>query len=169
MVIREARSILVLDDEADTVRTFESVLKSGGYEVVSFTSARKAFDYLAQHPTKFDLVISDIKMPLMNGIEFVKKVKEQLPNLRIVLVTAFDVDRAQSESIKSVGVSELVRKPLSMPQLLGIAAKHVRSNDEILDRIYCCMQCKAGFLFPTDVQDHKDMFGHLEFGEVPLA
>jgi CheY-like chemotaxis protein len=160
---------MVLDDEVDTAKTFEIALKSGGYGVTTFTSSDNALQYLARHPTQFDLVISDIKMPLIDGIEFARRVKTQLPSLRIVLVTAFELDRSESASIESLGVREVIRKPLRMPQLLAIVAKHSRKADEILDRIYCCQQCEAKFLFSSDVTEHKEMSGHLNFNEVAFT
>ena len=166
--LNQIRNILVLDDEPDTASTFEMALKKNGYDVVAFTSPRQAFDYLARYPNKFDLVISDIKMPFMDGIEFAKKVKQQLPSLGIVLVTAFEVDRSESTNLESLDIRELVRKPISMPQLLAIVARHVRTKDENLDRLYCCQSCKSSFLFASDVREHEELAGHLSYKEIPL-
>ena len=160
---RPSRSILVVDDEQDTVRTFEAGLKSGGYSVVSFTSAKEALSYLALHPSEFDLVISDIRMPFLDGIEFAKSVRKYLPELRIVLVTAFEYER---EHVEPLGISEIARKPISMPQLLAIAARHSTRSEKILDKIYRCRRCGSLFLFVSDVEDHKQMKDHLDFEEV---
>jgi len=160
---RPNRSILVVDDEQDTISTFEAGLRTGGYSVVSFTSAQEALDYLALHPSEFDLVISDVRMPFLDGIGFAKSVRRYLPELRIVLVTAFEYER---EHVESLGISEIARKPLSMPQLLAIAARHSTRSEKILDRIYRCRRCGSLFLFVSDVEDHKQMKEHLDFQEL---
>jgi len=157
-----AKCIMVLDDEHDAVTTFERVLRLNGYHVLGFTNSCEAFEHLRQHPTQFDLVISDIRMPFMDGIEFAKRVKEQLPALHIVLVTAFEIDNLESEDMESLGVREIARKPMSMPQLLAIVAKHV-TREERLDTLYLCQDCKSVFLFKSDVSDHEDIFGHKKY------
>lgn len=167
MLQKTGRSVLVLDDDIDVAATFERILRSNGYHVVAFTSSNSAFDYLAQNPCKFDLVISDIKMPLMDGIEFARKAKEQLPALRIVLVTAYEMDSSDTSKLRAEGVvREVARKPMGVPQLLAIVARHSRIESEILDRIYWCQQCMAKFLFTSDVSEHQQISGHANFSEI---
>jgi DNA-binding NtrC family response regulator len=161
-------NILVLDDERDAVATFESILRTSGYEVMGFTNSHEAYDYLKHHPFQFDLVISDIKMPIMDGIKFAKQANELLPGLRLILVTAFEFHNPENIEMASIGVREIARKPLSVPQLLAIVAKHIGKNER-LDTLYFCQECPSMFLFQEDVREHESRNDHHKFLDKALV
>jgi CheY-like chemotaxis protein len=68
-------SILAVDDEYDIVNLIKRSLEIDGFEVFSFTDALAALDYLKSNSKSCDIVVSDIRMPAINGYEFVKQVK----------------------------------------------------------------------------------------------
>jgi len=81
------KRILIVDDEPDITLTFKITLESTGlYEVYAFNEPLKALANFKAH--SYDLVITDIKMPTMNGCEFSQKVKEIDNNVRICFLTA---------------------------------------------------------------------------------
>jgi CheY-like chemotaxis protein len=87
------RSILVLDDESDIVRIVERFLQGLGFRVSAFTDPVVALEYLHSHSNDCcSIVISDIRMPGMNGYEFVKKVKGIKPQGKIILMSAFEIN-----------------------------------------------------------------------------
>ena len=80
-------SILVVDDEPNYQIVLSELLKDEGYEVFTADSAEAALPLL--RTTDLDLVLTDMKMPGMDGIEFLKKIKEFDPELPVILITAY--------------------------------------------------------------------------------
>jgi two-component system response regulator PilR (NtrC family) len=79
--------ILVVDDDSGVRELTEIMLQQEGHEVTSTPEPIKAVDLCRK--TDFDLIITDLKMPKMNGIEFLKKIKDQKPDATVILITAF--------------------------------------------------------------------------------
>jgi len=80
-------SILVVDDEIGIPELIEAVLKSQGFSVTATTNSREAFNLLLRYPKKYDLLITDIKMPVIDGITLAEKAKELNPDIRIICTT----------------------------------------------------------------------------------
>ncbi len=82
-----AKRILLAEDD-DSMRGFlERALQTAGYDVVSFDNGKDAHDRLMQEP--FTLLLTDIVMPLMDGIELARRASEVDPDLRIMFITGF--------------------------------------------------------------------------------
>ena len=81
------KKILVADDEMAIRLLYSEELKEEGYEVYTATNGREALDIIEKVP--LDLVILDIKMPEMDGIEALRQIKEKKPDLPVVLSTAY--------------------------------------------------------------------------------
>jgi two-component system, cell cycle response regulator CpdR len=82
-----AKRILLAEDD-DSMRGYlELALKRAGYEVTSFANGKDAFDRISQEP--FTLLLTDIVMPLMDGIELARRASEQDPQLKIMFITGF--------------------------------------------------------------------------------
>ncbi|MFA6414143.1 MAG: response regulator, partial [Syntrophales bacterium] len=78
--------VLVIDDDEVACEFLQEALTREGYEVRYYTSAKAA---LAEDLSRFDLLMSDIRMPGMDGLEFLKRVHEKLPDLPVILMTAY--------------------------------------------------------------------------------
>ncbi len=85
--------ILIVDDHDDIVNLIKIVSKMDGYGPHEFTDPILALDYFKTNPKKFALAITDFRMPGMNGIELLVKIKEVCPNIKTFVVTAVDMDR----------------------------------------------------------------------------
>lgn len=106
--------ILVLEDDADLNRSVCSFLNQSGYEATGCLNAEDAFD--AMYDTVFDLIVSDIMMPGIDGFEFVKSVREINEEIPILFMTARD-DFAAKQRGYRVGVDDYMVKPIDLDEL----------------------------------------------------
>lgn len=106
--------ILVVEDDTDLNRSICSFLNQSGYEATGCLNANDAFD--AMYDIVFDLIVSDIMMPGIDGFEFVKSVRELNENIPILFITARD-DFAAKQRGYRVGVDDYMVKPLDLDEL----------------------------------------------------
>lgn len=113
----DKKRILIVDDEPDITLTFKIVLENAGlYDVYAFNEPSKALANFKAH--SYDLVISDIKMPKMNGYEFIQKVKKIDYDMRICFLTASDEYYFNNRNYKQRRVEQLLRKPIASGEFL---------------------------------------------------
>lgn len=111
----EARgTILVVDDEIDVLEMIELGLRSAGYQMLTADSGERAIEIFGQH--RPDLVICDLKMPKMNGITTIARLREQDPELPVVVLTGYLGPQTMEECAQLGGV-ELLRKPFLFREL----------------------------------------------------
>ncbi|MFQ5346890.1 MAG: response regulator [Rhodothalassiaceae bacterium] len=109
-----ARILLAEDDEA--VRSFvRRALESAGHEIVEVTDGGQALERLAAE--RFDLLLSDIVMPVMDGIALALKVTVERPDLPILLMTGFAAEKQRAHNLEAL-TTEVLSKPFTMDQLL---------------------------------------------------
>ncbi|MDD3643016.1 MAG: sigma-54 dependent transcriptional regulator [Candidatus Krumholzibacteria bacterium] len=117
--------VLLVDDE-DTIRLFlEKTLKVEGYEALTASTGEEAIEKTRSELP--DLVLLDLKLPDMNGIDVLHKIKEELPEICVIMLTAFgDIETAVS-AIKK-GAFDFVSKPVNLEQLLLAVGKGLESQ-----------------------------------------
>ena len=108
------KSIAVVDDEPDIITLFTAVLQQNGYHMIGFTNPLMALDYIRKHPHIFDLIIIDYKMSPMQGCELSNKISTINPNIKMVIITAYD------NVINNDLNLEIVKKPITNTNLLEI-------------------------------------------------
>jgi len=103
--------VLFVDDEIILTRLMQRTLENQGYTVTIFSSSVEALNAYQKNPSEFDLVITDMTMPEMTGVDLAKKLLELQPNLPIVLCTGFSetIDKAKA---KALGICGYVKKPV---------------------------------------------------------
>ncbi len=106
--------ILVVEDDRDLNRTVCAFLNCSGYEAVGCLSAGEAYD--AMYATMFDLIVSDIMMPGIDGFEFAKTVRSLNENIPILFMTARD-DFASKQRGFRIGVDDYMVKPIDLDEL----------------------------------------------------
>jgi two-component system, OmpR family, response regulator ChvI len=113
------KSILVVDDELDIVSIIEQSLQGIGFRVFAFTDPVVALEYFySNFKHSCNIVISDIRMPGMNGYEFANKVKGIKPECRIILMSAFDINNVEFPKVlQGVSIDTFLQKPFSMRKL----------------------------------------------------
>jgi len=107
-------TILVVDDEVDVLEMIELGLRSAGYHLLTADSGERAIELFGQH--RADLVICDLKMPRMNGITTISRLREQAPGLPIVMLTGYLTPQTIEQCTELGGV-ELLRKPFLFREL----------------------------------------------------
>lgn len=128
-IVGGSESILLVDDEEAIVSVVQRTLKRLGYEVTAFTDPRDAVSEFKAHPGAYQLVISDMTMPHMTGLQLAKAIRDGKPKQPIVICTGFS-DMINRNRAGQAGVRKLLMKPLVQGEL----AKTVRAVlDEMND------------------------------------
>jgi CheY-like chemotaxis protein len=110
----EARTILVVDDEVDVLEMIEAGLRSAGYQIVLADSGERAIEMFERHHP--DLVICDIRMPGMDGITTITRLREQDPALPVVVLTGYLTDNTV-EQCGQLGGIDVLGKPFLFREL----------------------------------------------------
>ena len=110
--------LLIVDDDPNIVQVLKMGLVKNGFLVDSFTNPQEALQSFKSDAESYCLVVSDIRMPSLSGIQLSKKVKEINPNVKVVLMTAFEIkDNEFSKVFPSTQVDGFVQKPISIKEL----------------------------------------------------
>jgi DNA-binding NtrC family response regulator len=113
--------ILYVDDEIALAKVADRMLRSMGYEVTFFTRPTDALAALASDPMRFQLVIADLTMPGMSGLELARRVREIRYGMPFLLTTGYHGTEDTGE-LSALGIAELLTKPVNTERL----AKAVR-------------------------------------------
>jgi len=126
-----AKSILVVDDEKSILQSLSGILSDEGYEVMTAESGPEALDRIKEAAP--DLVLLDIWMPGLDGIETLKKIKEDYPNLQVVMMSGHGSIETAVKATR-IGAYDFVEKPLSLEKLLlsiNNALEYYRLEEEV--------------------------------------
>ena len=149
--------ILVVEDDKDLNRTVCAFLNSSGYQATGCLNANDAYD--AMYGTMFDLIVSDIMMPQIDGFEFAKTVRALNENIPILFMTARD-DFASKQRGYRIGVDDYMVKPIDLDELfLRIGALLRRA------KIASSRTLEIGD-FSMDMDEHTAVLGD---EEIPLT
>jgi DNA-binding NtrC family response regulator len=110
-----AFKILVAEDEEISLKHLLFTLRKEGYEVVGVKDGREAFDTI--NSDHFDLLITDVKMPALSGIELLDKVKELQPDIEVMIITGFGSVGSAVDAMKK-GAYDYITKPFNLDELL---------------------------------------------------
>src|SRR5258708_15815775 len=113
-------NILIVDDEQSYRQLLSLVFEEQGNSIRTAMNGRQALDLLAAEPA--DVIISDVKMPDMDGIEMLRSVRETLPDLGVILMTAFASVETAREAFK-LGADDFIQKPFDVEELKLIGRK----------------------------------------------
>lgn len=112
---------MVVDDEQELSTLFKDYLSTHGYDVVSFTNPILALEHFKSNSNGISLIITDLRMPGLNGIEFANKVRELNDNVKIFLITAFDIqDLVDKPGYLDSKIEKVIQKPIKLNQLRAI-------------------------------------------------
>ncbi|MEW6520028.1 MAG: response regulator [Thermodesulfobacteriota bacterium] len=109
--------ILMVDDEENIVRIAREILEDSGYQVSAHRSGAGALQEFRQQPDQYDLLITDMAMPGMNGVELARQVRERKPSMPVILCSGHS-DMVNREQALAMGISAYVDKPYFMSEML---------------------------------------------------
>lgn len=134
-------SILFAEDHDELRINTTNILKSIFKEVESCVNGKEALEkylqYQEQHSSSYDIVLSDIEMPLMDGIELTEKIYSYNPSQSIIILSAYDDTRYLLKLI-NLGIEQFIQKPIDYQELLNaflnVAKRNIATKNEALEK-----------------------------------
>ena len=126
------RIVSVVDDDIGTATFFHEALRQNidGISVFSFTDSIMAFEHFTENKENYALVISDLRMPGLNGLELLKKVKTSNPKVRTILMSAYNFEEEElyQEYMIETVINSTIAKPVTMNRLYQIVRKELDAS-----------------------------------------
>jgi DNA-binding NtrC family response regulator len=117
----DGRIVSVVDDDVGTATFFHEALRQNieGISVFSFTDPVEAFEHFIENKDNYVLVISDLRMPGLNGLELLKKVKTSNPKVRTILMSAYNFEEEEKfqQYMEEAVINSTIEKPVTMNRL----------------------------------------------------
>ena len=122
-----AKTIAIIDDEVDLVNLFQEALENNGFKVCAFTDPIQAFNTLEKKIQEYGLILSDFRMPNLNGYELCTKLVLLNPELEVILMSAYDIMECDTSKFT------IVKKPILIAQLLQIVRDSLESSSSTIN------------------------------------
>jgi len=111
-------TILIVEDVKSNILYYKSAFKHSGANVLLATDGKLAIEIVKKTPN-IDIILMDIHMPHMNGLEATRRIKEINPNIKIIIQTAYVLDHTEDECF-TAGCDAFLAKPISLTRLIGL-------------------------------------------------
>jgi len=185
----ERNSVIIVDDDERLLEIFKTALSLEGYQCETASSADSALELI--NKTSFDIMLTDIRMPGIEGFELTHKAKEIIPDMAVIIMTAYAEEFSYDNAMEA-GASDFIKKPFTLNELMA-RIQHVKLQEKVrtmavtdeLTGLYnrrgffslaekllqlCKREKKGIFMLYTDLDGLKkinDTFGHKE-GDMAL-
>ena len=146
--------ILVVDDEEIVLRSCRKILEGGGHDVLTVLSGQGAFDLLEEEP--IDIVITDMKMPGIGGIQVLEKVKEKYPDIAVIMITGYSTVQSAVQAMK-LGAFDYIPKPFTPDEVLIVVEKALEKKSLIIENIYLRKELEAKYGFDNIIGSSPKM------------
>jgi len=105
--------ILIVDDEMDIANSLKRFIIKSGFDVISFTDPLLALEHFTLLHNRYSVIITDLRMPGMSGLEFTNKIRKINPSVRVFLISAFDTsDLENNSNYKTAKIERVIQKPI---------------------------------------------------------
>lgn len=109
---------MVVDDEYDIVHVVRKHLEKWGYSVDTFTDSMLAFQMFTDNPDRYSIIITDIRMPEISGLDLAAKMLRVKPDVKIVIMTAFEIEPDDLVlNLPTITRDDILKKPFSLVQV----------------------------------------------------
>jgi two-component system, OmpR family, response regulator ChvI len=118
---KHSANIMIVDDESDTLFTYNRLLSAEGYKVESFTDPQEALRHFVQLPdpsSYYQLVLLDIRMPRLNGLQLFYRIKAISPNIKIMFISALDIAEELTSILPDIKYNDIIKKPVKREYLI---------------------------------------------------
>ena len=115
--------IMVVEDEKDLLTIVHRYLVKWGFDVEPFNDPVKALQRFNESPYAFSLILSDVRMPGMDGIHFTKEVLKLRPDAKIVMMTAFEQDGYICSNLPMIKKEDILKKPFRLVEICTAVKK----------------------------------------------
>ncbi len=146
--------ILVVDDEMIVCESCQRILEEEGYEVETALSGKEAFDKMKAHP--FDIVITDLKMPGIGGMEILRAFRKDYPDSIIIMITGFSTVETAVEAMK-LGAFDYIPKPFTPDEVSVVVKKAIEKKSLMLENVYLRQELQEKYGFHNIVGKSKKM------------
>lgn len=118
-----AKQVMAVDDEPDLLTVMTAMLEGKGFQVHGFGDPVKALAHVNEC-NECGVVITDVRMPTMNGFQLIRAIKNVRPDMRVVLMTSFEINKKEcQQTMPSAEVDQFLTKPFSAAQLVVAVEK----------------------------------------------
>jgi len=124
--------ILVVDDEEPVRKLFEDLLTKEKHDVKYVSSAEEALDWIEKDD--FDIMLLDIKLPGISGLEALKLVKDKKPDLTVIMITGYGYDEELIAKCRELGCSGYIGKNMPISQIMSSFKLFARTAEELKKR-----------------------------------
>jgi DNA-binding NtrC family response regulator len=146
--------ILVIDDEMIVCESCKRILEEDGYEVETALSGREAFDKMKESP--FDIIITDLKMPEIDGMEVLRTFRKEYPDAIVIMITGFSTVETAVEAMK-LGAFDYIPKPFTPDEVSIVVKKAIEKKNLVLENIYLRQELQEKYGFHNIVGKSKNM------------
>lgn len=146
--------ILVVDDEMIVCESCKRILEEEEYEVEVALSGKEAFEKMKENP--FDIVITDLKMPGIDGMEVLKTFRKEYPDAIVIMITGFSTVETAVEAMK-LGAVDYIPKPFTPDEVSIVVRKAIEKKSLLLENIYLRQELQEKYGFHNIVGKSKKM------------
>ncbi|MBD3844450.1 DNA-binding NtrC family response regulator [Bosea sp. OAE752] len=141
-----SHAVLIVDDEARLADVLAAALEDLGYRTTAVDNARAALQELEQ--ARFDLVLTDLRLPVMDGRELLQEVRKHWPEIPVVIITAFATVRDAVDLVKE-GAFDYIAKPFEMDEVAATVRRALRLSDVVRDNDRLRSELEGRYSFET--------------------
>lgn len=118
--ITHNQNIMIVDDESDVLLTYESFLSYAGFNVSTFADSYEALKDFASNPRIYDLVILDIRMENLNGLQLYQSMKAMNPSSKILFASALDAAKELTSILPDIESQDIIKKPVDRENFIKV-------------------------------------------------